>query len=68
MISVSSLIQAVVVIAVVGLIFWMCNWLIEYIGIQEPFHKVAKVVLAVFCVLIVIGVLLSLIGYPIIRF
>ncbi len=68
MISIQALVHFVVVLIVLGLIFGLLHWLIGYCGVPEPFHKVAKVVLAVFAVLLIIGALLHLIGYPVVRF
>lgn len=65
--SVGGLLNFVVYIMVVGLIFWLLWWLIAYVGLPEPFAKVAKIVLAVFAVLICINILLGMIGTPIIR-
>ena len=62
MISLSAAVTLVVYLIVAGLVFWLLWWLIEYVGIPEPFHKVAKVILAVAAVLAVIGLLLSLVG------
>ena len=67
MISISAAVWAVVVLIVAGLVFWLLNWLINYVGIPEPFHKIARVVLAITAVMVIIGILLSLIGYPIFR-
>lgn len=68
MISLSSAINVVVMLIVAGLIFGLLWWLVDYCGIPEPFHKVAKVVLAVLAVLVVIGILLSLVsGTPVFR-
>jgi hypothetical protein len=51
---------------VAGLIFWILNWLIAYVGLPEPFQKVAKVVIAIAVAIVVINALLSLAGSPII--
>jgi hypothetical protein len=57
-----------VYLIVAGLIFWLLWWLIGYVGLPEPFNKVAHVVLAVAAVLVVIGILLSLTnGTPLFR-
>lgn len=68
MIGIDTLVMAVVYLIVVGLIIWLLHWLIGYVGLPEPFSKVARIILAIFAVLVVIGVLLSLIGRPLIRF
>lgn len=60
--SVQSLIMFVVWLIVAGVIFWLLQWLVDYVGIPEPFHKVLKVVIAVVAVLIVIAALLNLAG------
>jgi uncharacterized membrane protein len=68
MFSLSVLVQAVVFLIVAGLIFYLLHWLIGYVGVPEPFNKVARIVLAIAAVLVVIGILLSLVGYPLVRF
>jgi len=52
----------VVYILIVGLIFWLLNYLVDAIPLPEPFNKVAKVVLLVAAVLIVIILLLQALG------
>jgi hypothetical protein len=47
-----------------GLIFWVCIWAIDYIGIPEPFNKILKVIVVVFAVLIVVNAVLDLTGQP----
>jgi len=34
-------------IVIMGCIFAILWWLIDYVGLPEPFHKVARVILAV---------------------
>jgi hypothetical protein len=62
-----QVVNAVIWIAAIGLCFWLLNWLIGYIGLPEPFAKVAKVILAVAAVLFLINVLLSFTGHPLVR-
>jgi hypothetical protein len=62
MLSLSALVTVLVYLVVAGLIFWLLWWLISYVGLPQPFDKVARVVLAVAAVLVVIGVLLSLVS------
>lgn len=62
MISITGLVHVLLVLIVVGLIFWLLWFLIGYVGLPEPFNKLARVVLMVFAVLICIAVLLSLVG------
>lgn len=64
MISLSGAVTVVVYLIVAGLIFYLLWWLIGYVGLPEPFNKVARVVLAVLAVFVIIGLLLSLAGGP----
>lgn len=67
MFSLKTLVSTIVYLIVAGLIFWLLWWLVHFVGLPEPFAKVADVVLAIAAVLTIIGVLLQLAGYPIIR-
>ncbi len=62
MISLSGAVTVIVYLVVAGLIFWLLNFLIDYISPPEPFLKIAKVVLVVLGVMVCIGLLLSLVG------
>lgn len=66
MISIQTVVHIVIYVLVAGAIFWLLYWLINYINPPEPFKKFALVFLAVAGVLVLIGLLLSLIGHPII--
>ena len=63
-ISLSSLVSFIVYLVIVGLIFWLLWWLVAFIGLPEPFSKIAKVVIAVVAVLICINLLLGMAGAP----
>ncbi len=68
MISLTGAVTIVIYLIVAGLIFGLLWWLVDYCGIPEPFHKAAKVGLAILAVLVIIGLLLSLVtGTPIFR-
>ena len=67
-VSVDSLVSFLIWVVVIGLIFWLLWWLIAYVGLPEPFSKIAKVVLAVVAVIICINLLLGLAGHPLIAF
>ena len=60
-----SLFQIVIYLIVTGLIVWLLLWLIDYIGLGEPFNRVAKVIVVVAGVLIVIYALMGLTGVPV---
>lgn len=62
MLSLQGLVTVVVYLIVAGLIMWLLWWLVDYVGLPEPFNKVARVILAILAVLVVIGILLSLVG------
>lgn len=66
-ISGESVVSTLIWLICIGLIFWLLWWLIAYIGLPEPFNKVARVILAVAAVVVLINVLLSLAGHPLIR-
>lgn len=68
MFSISGAVQVILTLVVAGLIFWLLNFLIDYIGVPQPFQKVAKVILMVLAVLLCIFALLSLLnGQPMFR-
>lgn len=61
-ISLGGLVPLLINIVVVGLILWLLFWLIGYVGLPEPFAKVARVILAVVAVIWLINLLLGLTG------
>lgn len=63
----AGILSFVLTIVIVGLVFWLLLWLIDFVGLPEPFNKVAKVVLAVVGVLILVNFLLGLTGAPFIK-
>lgn len=62
MIDLASLVHIIVYILIVGGICWLLWWLVGYIGLPEPFNKVARVIIAVVAVLLLINVLLAFAG------
>jgi hypothetical protein len=67
-ISGDSVIHGLIYIIVIGVIFGLLFWLINYCGLPAPFDKLARVVLAVAAVIICINVLLSMAGHPVFTF
>lgn len=67
MIALETVVYAILVLIVGGIIFWLLNWLIDYVGVPEPFRKVARVVMAVGAVILVIAVLMHMVGVPLFR-
>jgi predicted PurR-regulated permease PerM len=66
-ISGNDVVSLFVWLIVAGLIFFLLNWLIDYVKVPEPFNRVLKVVIAVVAVLVVINALLALTGNPLVR-
>jgi len=60
--SIAGLLSLVVWIAIIGGIFWLLFWFVGYIGLPEPFNKVARVVIALVAVVILINFLLGVGG------
>jgi len=60
--DVASLLHFVVVIVVLGLIFWLIWWFIAKIGLPEPFNKVAQAIVALIALIVLVTILLNVIG------
>jgi len=68
MIDMQTLMHIVLMILIVGGVCWLLWWLIGYIGLPEPFNKIARVVIAVVAVFFLINLLLSFGGgTPLVR-
>ncbi len=67
MISGEAVISLLLYLVCIGMVFWLLYWLVNYVGLPEPFNKVARVILAVSAVVVLIGILMSLAGHPIVR-
>ena len=67
MISGAALINIVVYLVIVGLIFWLIWWFLGYVGLPEPFNKVARVVVGLVAVIILINLLMGLTGTPLFK-
>lgn len=67
LISGAALIHGIIYLIICGVIFWVLQWLIAYIGIPEPFAKVIKVIMALAVVIVLINFLLGLAGEPFIQ-
>jgi len=67
--SLAALLSVVVYVLVIGAICWLLWWLITFIGVPEPFAKIARGIVAVVGVILLIGVLLSLVpgGSPLFK-
>ena len=61
------MVSAIIWVIVLGIVFWLLWWLVNYVGLPEPFAKVARVILAVAAVIVLINCLLTLAGHPLVR-
>ena len=62
--SLGGLMETVIYLIIVGGVLWLLLWLVGYVGLPEPFAKVAKIIIMVVGVIILINVLLGLAGTP----
>ena len=67
MVSGSVMLNALITLVVVGLICWLVWWFISYVGLPEPFAKVARVLVALVALIFLINFLLGLTGHPLIK-
>lgn len=63
-----AVIHSLIYLIIIGVIFGILWWLIDYCALPEPFSKVARVILAVAAAIILINILLGIAGHPIFRF
>ncbi len=67
MITSSSLLTLFITLVIAGLIFWLVWWFIGYVGLPEPFNKVARVLIGLLVLIFLINLLLGLGGHPLVR-
>lgn len=67
-IAVGGLVSLLIQFLVIALICWLLWWLIGFIGLPEPFNKIARALIAVIAVVFIINMLLSLNGNGFIDF
>lgn len=61
-ISGASLVQLLIQLVVVGLIAWLLIWFLGWVGLPEPFAKVARVVIGLVILVFLINLLLGIGG------
>lgn len=59
-----SFLDALIALVVVGLVCYLLWWFIGFIGLPEPFDKVARVVVGLIAVVFLINLLFGLMGHP----
>lgn len=71
MISIGGAVHFVILLIVAALVFGLLFWLLNYCESQFPgagvFFRVGRIILVILAVLVLIGLLLSFAGYPVIR-
>ena len=60
--AMQSLVSLIVWIIIIGSIVGLLWWLVGFVGLPEPFNKVARVAIAIVAVLLLINLLLGLTG------
>lgn len=60
----TGLIHLLVVIIVLGAIFYVAYWVLNEIPLPAPFNVVARVLLGIIALLVLIGLLLPMAGLP----
>jgi hypothetical protein len=72
MISIEGVVQVILYLLGAGIVFGLLLYLINYVGGQfpgaGPFVKIARIILVVLAVLVLIGVVMALMGHPLVRF
>ena len=58
------LLEALLWLIIGAVIFFLVQWAIGFIGIDEPFAKIIRVILAIVVLLFCINALLMLVGKP----
>jgi hypothetical protein len=59
---IETLLTLVIYILIIGVIFWLIDYVIQMVPLPAPFAQVVRVILAVVAVIIVILLLLRLVG------
>jgi hypothetical protein len=64
MVSGQALLGMLITLVIAGVIFWLLWWFVDYIGLPEPFNKVARVILGLVAVVYLLNILMGLSGRP----
>jgi len=67
MVSGEQLLNALLILVVWGVIMWILWWGLGKIAPPEPWMKVGTVILVIITVVVLVNILLSLIGHPLIK-
>ena len=58
-----DIISLLINLIIVGMIFWLVLWVVDYIGVPEPFNKIIKVVVGLVIFLYCLNFLLGFSGH-----
>lgn len=67
MIDLRRVVRFVILLIVAAVVFWLLFFLVDYIGLPQPFDRVAHVGLMVAAVLVLIGLILDAAGYDVFK-
>ena len=67
MVNLRTVVRIFFFIIICGLVFWLLEFLLDYIGLPQPFDKIAHVLLVVAAVAVLIGIIMDAAGYPIFK-
>ena len=59
---ISALITLIVYLLVLGLLYWLCIYVLDAIPIPDPPNRIIKIALMVLMVLVIVILLLNLLG------
>jgi hypothetical protein len=57
-----SLLTLVVYILILGLLYWLCDYLLGLFPLPEPMNRIVRAIVIVVLVLILISILLNVLG------
>lgn len=66
-ISGESIVSAVIWVICLGVVFWLLNYLLDYVAPPQPFLKIGKVILMIAAVIVLINCIMTIGGYPLWR-
>lgn len=56
------MIELLIQLVILGLIFWLVLWFVDYVGVPEPINKIIKVVVGLIVFIYCLNLLLGLAG------
>ena len=66
LISGEGLVSALIYLICLAVCFWLIWFLIDYCAVPEPFNKVLRVIVMIAAVVVLINVMMSIAGHPLI--